>query len=237
MKDYEMYREWKGWSGDDFGRCTKEQLLYFSVELEASGFSKFNGTRVLEIGFGNGSFAAFAESNGAYWTGVEVIPQLVDESRLRGWSAYDMKDFESLKLEKPYDLVVAFDVFEHLDIVGLCNLLLRCRELLADDGRLIGRVPSGDSPYSGATQNGDITHRCTLGSSAVKQIAYQCGYQVLQIREPAFPVRGLGVISMIRRLHVKLARKAIFPIIRRVLMGGSSAVLTPNMVFVLRNAK
>lgn len=131
------------------------------------------------------------------------------------------------------DIVVAFDVLEHCDQLSLRSLLREAHSILKPSGCLIARVPSGDSPFGRAVQHGDLTHRLTLGSSAVRQLADEIGFLVRQIREPAFPLLGLGTASFLRRLGVWVARRLVFPVVRRMFMGGADIVLSPDMTFVL----
>lgn len=231
---YEGYREWKRWDTDLFGCYSPDQARYFMHELNYSGIGKINGARVLEIGFGNGAFAAWAHGSGALWTGVEEIPHLIQEAEQHGWSAYPANNLDILNKKAPFNLVVAFDVFEHIEIEDLCKLLRQIRCMLSPGGLLIARVPSGDSPFARAIQNGDITHRSHIGSSAVYQIANKCDFQVVQVREPAYPLRGLGLKSTFKRGLVMSVRAVVFPIIKLAIMGNSQAVLTPNLVFVLK---
>ena len=95
------------------------------------------------------------------------------------------------------------------------------------------RVPSGDSPFARAIQHGDVTHQMAIGSSIVGQLAHDYGVTVDSVRAPAFPVRGLGLSTFVRRGAVVILRKAAFALIARAFMGGGRPVLTPDMVFVL----
>lgn len=71
------------------------------------------------------------------------------------------------------------------------------------------------------------------GSSAIRQLALESGLEVVSIREPAFPLRGLGMRSFLRRLLIVLVRRTVYPFITNTLMSGGRPVLTPNLVFVL----
>ena len=229
------YRDWKGWGSQPFGSLDEATKRYFAAELKKAGIRSVNGVRVLEIGFGNGAFAAWCKDSGARYVGVEAIPELVEAARHAGVDAHGSKDDLAGVIEaESLGLIVAFDVFEHLALPELAELLLRCRNWVASGGILIARVPSGDSPFGRAAQHGDLTHRLVLGSSAVSQIAMNTGWEVEAVRSPAFPIGGLGVVAGARRLLVSAVRYVCHLFITLALMGGGSPVLTPNMVFVLR---
>ena len=234
MNDYAGYQAWKGWAGDDFGTFDVAAATYFATEIRESGILNMNAKRVLELGFGNGVFAGWAKEQGAIYIGTELIPALISRGSAAGFDVHPAnRPLSKLAAKNSIDLVVAMDVFEHIDITALRNLLKDARSCLRPGGLVVARVPSGDSPFARSIQHGDLTHRIILGSSAIRQLAAQSGLVVKAIREPAFPIRGLGARVFIRRLAIACARRMIYPLITQVLMGGGQPVLTPNLVCVL----
>jgi cyclopropane fatty-acyl-phospholipid synthase-like methyltransferase len=232
--DYSNYMAWKKWDDQEFGTYDKALSAYFRQELSLCGIADIAGIRVLELGFGNGAFAGWVRRGDAEYVGVEMIQELVDRGRACG---FDVKlatvAIDDLAPPGHLDLIVAFDVFEHVCIDDLRSLLRKMHAYLRSGGRLLARVPSGDSPFSRAIQFGDLTHRTVLGSSAIAQLAEQTGFAVEAVREPAFPLRGMGVMTFVRRSVVLLIRRIVFPMIAKAMMGGGRPVLTPNMLFVL----
>lgn len=231
---YFDYERWKGWLTEPFGAFDDASAVYFHAELIRSGLGSMRDLRVIEIGFGNGAFAGWASRAGAQYLGTEVIPELVAKGRDAGFDVHDASiPLGSVVPQGENDVVIALDVFEHLDRDGLGGMLVTLRNCMKRGSRLISRVPSGDSPFGRAIQHGDLTHRLVLGSSAVRQLACEAGFEVLSVREPAFPLRGLGPRAFLRRLAVAAARRLLFPIITHAFMNGGRPVLTPNLVFVL----
>lgn len=232
--DYREYDNWKGWSPRDFGKCDPALAHYYCFELMQSGVKLAAGKLVFELGFGNGSFAGWAKGQGASYIGTETIVSLVDAGRARGFEVYlDEDTLHALPAPGALDFAVAFDVFEHLTLVEMREILGRFHVCLRPGGKVIGRVPSGDSPFARAIQHGDLTHRLTLGSSAVRQLAAEAGFDVYSIREPAFPLRGAGILSFLRRSAERAVRAGVYPIVAKLFMGGGTPVLTPNLLFVL----
>jgi SAM-dependent methyltransferase len=232
---YDNYGGWKRWAADEFGKFTRQDGSYFAAELSRCGVAALERMHVLEIGFGNGSFAGWAVQQGAVYRGVELLSDQVLRGRENGFDVHPL----ALPLcaqagVETQDLVLALDVFEHVDQAALIDMLGSVHGVLKPGGLVVARVPSGDSPFSRSIQHGDLTHRITLGSSAVHQLAASTGFVVEQVREPAFPLRGFGAASLIRRGLVKGARRLAYPLISRLLMGGGPLVLTPNMIFSLR---
>ena len=232
--DYAQYRTWKGWDDASFGQCAADAAIYYSQELRRSGIGSLQDRRVLEVGFGNGQFAGWCRGTGADYIGIEAIAELVAKARQVGLNAHDASEpWGSYLADGSLDLVVAFDVFEHLRADALLGVLRSMRKALRPSGRLIARVPSADSPFSRAIQHGDMTHQCAIGSSMVRQLAAQAGFNVDGLREPTFPLRGMGVMKWLRRASVVACRRLAYPLIAQAFMGGGRPVLTPNLVFVL----
>ena len=230
----DSYMSWKGWSAADFARVDIEDSLYFQAELRASGIRSVAGLRVGELGYGNGTFAGWVRAAGGHWVGRETIPELRARAMANG--------FETIAPELGYsrawgegslDLIVAFDVVEHLSIDAIQSFLRESHAALRPDGLLLLRLPSGDSPFSSAIFHGDLTHRTLLGSSAVRQLACSSGFVVKQIRSPVLSTAGYPLVRRVRRVAVRMAQMVTFGFIRNFLMANEGAILSPNMIVVL----
>lgn len=227
------YVNWKGWEESDFGSFTQEQALYYRAELRKSGINALHGLRVGELGFGNGSFAGWVREQGGQWIGKEINSVLQQRALQAGYDVVAFDEILSNKFDNQYfDVIVAFDVLEHLDIDEIRKFLLESKSALKFGGSVIFRVPSGDSPFSGAIFRGDLTHQTLLGSSAVRQIVDDVDLKLYQVRSPVLPIFGLGVFRAMRRLVIYLLQFLFFSFIRNYLMGNSRAVISPNMIVV-----
>lgn len=234
-EEYFTYRTWKGWNAESFGIVEKGQALYFESELARFDSRQLKARRVLEVGFGNGAFAGWAKSEGMDYSGTETIADLVALGRSKGFDMHlGHQSLSAIATADSLDLVIAFDVFEHVPLQDLKVMLAESLVVLKPGGFLFARMPSGDSPFSRSIQHGDLTHCTVLGSSAVAQLAEAVRFEVVLVAEPAFPLRGAGLVSWIRRAAVSAGRRVVFALIAKLLMGGGTPVLTPNMVFVLR---
>lgn len=231
------YRGWKNWDPARFGTCTRERRAYFAAELAASGLAEVRGLRVMELGFGNGEFAAWCRDSGATYAGLEVDEELIRRANAANFKAYSADiALDELWPLGATSLVAAFDVFEHLSLIGLRSFLSRAADSLAPGGLILARVPSGDSPFARAIQHGDLTHQITLGSSAIRQLAMEANLQVVQIREPVLPLQGVDLKGKLKRIAVSTMRRLVRPLILHGFMGSKDVVLNPNLVFVLRKA-
>lgn len=231
------YAEWKGWQDTTFGQVSPEEWRYFPGELAASGIGSVRGLRIAELGFGNGSFAAWTREQGGHWTGRESIPDLQDRARAAGFAVLDIGQALVAGCGAGVlDLVVAFDVIEHLTLPEIRDFLADAHASLCPGGRVVLRMPSGDSPFSGAIFRGDLTHRTLLGSSAVRQLALESGFVAEQVRPPYFPWIGNGFVATLRRILARALQFVVHPLVKHGLMGNRDAVVSPNLVAVLRKA-
>lgn len=228
------YVSWKQWHGHDFGYYSHETALYFELELRQCGLGKIDGLKVGELGFGNGAFAGWVRDQKGNWIGREAIQVLSDRAAAKGFvTVGPHTTFAGTLGSSALDAIVAFDVLEHLGIDQIKNFLNDAWIALNPGGILIARLPSGDSPFVGQIFHGDLTHRTLLGSSAVKQLAGETGFEVLQQRAPAFPLMGFGLNRKLRRLIVYGLQTMVAWCVRSIIMGNSQAVISPNMLVVL----
>jgi hypothetical protein len=136
-----------------------------------------------------------------------------------------------------YDLIVGFDVLEHLDRRDLIDFLSSLRAVCSSSTILLFRFPNGDNPFSAPLQNGDVTHLTAIGGSMIRQIARSAGFEVVRLSVPS---RSSGASSLQRRLVLRLGlacRSFVGVIIRHVFMGGTKVHFSSNLVAVLRTAR
>ena len=236
MSSYQGYEDWKQWTENSFGTWTAADAAYFSAELARSGVTSCKGVRIFEIGFGNGAFAGYVRSKGSKYSGAELNETLIERARELGLDVFEggIKQPLATGSQGAFDVVVAFDVLEHLDVVDIKSFLIDANKLLRPGGVVLARVPSGDSPFGRAIFHGDITHRTALGSSAVRQLATQTGFAVIDIGPPRLPLLGLGPVRAMRRGAIRFAQKIIARLINLVFHDGQPRVITANLVFVLK---
>lgn len=161
---YANYDSWKGWAVD-FSYSDRERVYY------GKEFGDVAGKKVLEIGFGNGGFLQWATDNGAAAMGTELDRASVAAAQEKDFQAWTADDTIP---EADFDLIVAIDVLEHLEIPDLFAMLHLFSDKLAPDGVAVCRFPNGGSPFGRATQHGDLTHRATLNESSIRQALAIC---------------------------------------------------------------
>lgn len=224
------YRDWKGWNEGTFASVSPADSVYFSAETGALT-AGVKSPAVLEIGFGNANFAQWAIAQGWHYQGNEIDPGLVAMGLKKGLNVHSA---DAPWPDAAFDLVVAFDVLEHVALAELPDLLARIRATLRPGGVFMARFPSGDSPFARHIQHGDISHLTQIGAGMVEQLSLAANLDIVQIRQPAFPVFGLGLGRAVRRVMVAATRSIIGAILRIAFFDNQPRVISPNMVIVLR---
>jgi SAM-dependent methyltransferase len=171
------YLEWKHWSPESFGKLCVRENADFAALLRKARVDIPAGSRVLEIGFGNGTFLEFGRRRGWAMHGTEVNPGLLDCARQK---EFETTETETLKpfASESFDLVAAFDVMEHIPLEELPGFLREVRRVLRPGGAYVARFPNGDSPFGRHIQNGDVTHRTAIGSIRARYLAMQAEMDV-----------------------------------------------------------
>lgn len=222
------YAGWKGWHGE-FAPSERE-ARYFSAELADVPLA---GKRVLEIGFGNGSFLAWAKARGADVVGTELDAAMIERARAKGFDAQPASLAALAATQQRFDLVVAFDVFEHWDKPALVENLRQISALLRSGGMVLARFPNGQSPFGRIFQYGDLTHQTVLSASSVAQLAHLTGFAVVRVGNACrVPVRR-DFFSVLKH-HWRRIQRARFE--RRIakLYGVGRLALDPNLCALLR---
>jgi 2-polyprenyl-3-methyl-5-hydroxy-6-metoxy-1,4-benzoquinol methylase len=227
---YGGYSQWKQWDGDF--QASDRDARYFAAEFSGIALS---AKRVLEIGFGNGSFLAWAKAQGALVAGTEIDEAMLSRAREKGFVALPPALDALAAGTQRFDIVVAFDVFEHWEIQTLIANLRHITSLLDAGGIVLARFPNGHSPFGRVHQHGDITHKTTLSKSSIEQLAGITGFQVVRVSNAQrVPVRT-DAWSALKHRWRKRQRDRIEVMIGK-LYGIGRLPLDPNLTAVLRKA-
>ena len=225
---YASYVEWKRWDGA-FQTSDKE-ARYLAAEFQDI---PLRGRRVLEVGFGNGGFLAWARNEGAEVAGIELHAEMLDAARRQGFVALENSLAELASADARYDVVVAFDVIEHWDTAELIENFRHVRTLLAPGGLFLARFPNGQSPFGRAFQHGDFTHKSTLTTYKIEYLGATSGLDIVRISNPCRVPSRSGVLGSLRQWWFARRRRRIERSIAR-LYGIRRLPLDPNLVAVLR---
>jgi SAM-dependent methyltransferase len=225
----EPYAEWKGWEASTFGRFTDCEARYYTWHVKRALEGRAP-QRVLEIGFGNGAFLGFGRDRGWAMTGVELSPELRQRAEHAGFQT--AADIDALAEGPGFDLVVLFDVLEHVEPDQLIAFVAKLRKCLMPDGAIVLRVPNGDSPFGRRHQHGDLTHRVAIGEFMLQQIAAACDMRVAAIGESSWRAQQHEPPNLRARWRSRL-RKILNRLFGFAYFGGT-VDLSPNLAAVLK---
>ena len=226
LQFYDDYLVFKSW--DDKRPAVLDEI--FAIETGRAG--KIAPAAALEIGFGSGHFLDWAAANGYRTTGVEIISSLVESAAQRGHRALHGLPREVLNpAVDRFDLIVAFDVFEHMTVEEIADFLQLAASLLNPGGRVLARFPNGTSPFGAFYQAADITHVTILSASRIRQIGLSAGLGLVDAFNAARPVAGTARSVLAQKARY-LVRDAIEAFIGRLYFG-SVVPLDPNITVVL----
>jgi 2-polyprenyl-3-methyl-5-hydroxy-6-metoxy-1,4-benzoquinol methylase len=185
---YAGYETWKGWS-EPF-TVGAEEAAYFAGETRGLAIEK---AELMEIGFGSGSFLAWARQRGARIAGTEINGILIEAARSFGVELLPA-DFERVAHEHAgrFDTIAAFDVFEHFPLAEIVTRLEAAELMLKTGGQMIMRFPNAQSPFGLAPQNGDPTHKTALSRSVLEQLIQGTTFEVVRYA-PSFRVSSGSV--------------------------------------------
>lgn len=227
------YAGWKGWTATGFGQLTRGDDDYFRREVREIA-RRSAVRRVLEVGFGNGTFLAYCRSQHWDVTGTELLTELVDFARTGGFDAYTADELSILP-DAAYDLVVALDVFEHIPPDSSVEFLTALAAKIAPGGALLLRFPNADSWIGNPLQNGDATHVNAIGALKMQFYAQEAGLRVVRLR--ATKRRGFrtSLVHGVHRYTAGVAIKAIAGVAKALYFPSLPVVLSsPAVVCILR---
>jgi SAM-dependent methyltransferase len=195
---YADYGGWKGWENPFV--CPPDLARYYTAELRGRSLA---GAQLLEIGFGNGEFLGWAKAQGAVVTGSEITPAAITAAKAADIALLPA-DFETGETEAQFDIIAAFDVFEHLDASTIIAKLFAADRMLKPGGWLILRFPNGQSPFGLAPQHADATHISALSREKIEQYAAGTTLRTLHYGGVAAGAAGDPIRTLARKFRLTL---------------------------------
>lgn len=224
------YINWKNWDSSSFGKISKLEHAYFKDSIKLMQLEKSH--KVLEIGFGNGSFLNFLKKNNYSCEGVDTNNHLVDLALKNNFIAH--KSLDDIDPDKKFDLIVLFDVIEHIPENDIELFLIKLSSVLETSGSVLLRFPNGSSPLGLANQHGDVTH-CNI--ITVPKLNYWCTNSNLKIvfyRGDTMPfIFRHNLLKMPSRM-LRIFLYALIERIIRIISSQSKGVLSSNLQVILK---
>lgn len=224
------YEEWKNWRLNDFATLSRKDESYFKEITKK--FTLGENTNILEIGFGNGSFLKFGKKYNCKIAGIEIIPELVTRAKDNGYEAYT--DLDEISVERKFDLIVMFDVLEHIQQNEIVEFLIKINNLLNDGGVLLLRTPNGSSPFGLTNQHGDITHCTVVTPPKLDFWAQNTGFNLDLVGGDPYIINEGKVSKVPSRFIRRMVYLFVERLARWIFSPQSKGFLSSNLFAVLR---
>jgi cyclopropane fatty-acyl-phospholipid synthase-like methyltransferase len=174
----EAYLKWKGWGPPDASTAAEKRTWDLFHRLLGST----PGTRLLEIGFGSGSHLFYCRTKNIEAFGVEENLFAIERADKNGLAVRSSLD-EWKFAPQSIDAAMALDVFEHIPLTELVDLMTELEKVLKPAGRLLITVPNGASPFGRLQQHGDLTHINAFTQTSLEQLGVLTGWRVRHFAE------------------------------------------------------
>jgi SAM-dependent methyltransferase len=232
----DTYAKHKSWYAERFGVLTVREEADLAALIWMSKVSFPPQSRVLEIGFGNGGFLAYGSKRQWEMHGTEMNELLLQRARRNGFDVIHADSLDSFP-SGYFDLVVAFDVLEHIPGHKIHGFLMDVQRISKDKAVFIARFPNGDSPFGRFSQHGDPTHITTIGSHKARYFAGEAGLEIIYIGGEAQPLLS-GLPHFLYRLVANPLKKMLNLILNFLFCPGEyRSLCSINLVIILHIRK
>tara|TARA_B110000008_G_C16931922_1_gene549058 strand:+ start:91 stop:792 length:702 start_codon:yes stop_codon:yes gene_type:complete len=233
MSKNNTYIDWKNWDKDSFAKTSKLEEAYFNNIVKLLKLKK--SSKILEIGFGNGAFLGYAVSQNFNYDGIESNENLVDLAIDNNFSAYNSLD--KIDTETKYDLIILFDVIEHINADAVEEFFKEINAHLEESGSIFLRFPNGSSPLGLGNQHGDVTHCNIVTLPKLNYWCYNSDLKVIFYRGDIRPfIFRHNILKMPSRL-IRLFFHVLTEKFIRSISSQSKGVLSSNLEVVIKKIK
>lgn len=146
-----------------------------------------------ELACGHGSFLCWLRDRGyTQASGVDASAEQIAFARQTGARVHqaEANPWLAAQTADSFQAIVAIDFVEHIAKDDLMELLQQAHRVMVRGGRLILRLPNGDSPLVGMNLFNDITHVWTYTPNCLDSLARMQGFARTQfVDESASAIR------------------------------------------------
>lgn len=208
---------------------------FFNNKIISDHFPKQLDAKIIDIACGYGALVNAAMQKGyTNIVGVDISDEMVaiaKQLEIQNVIKHDIIDFLKDQSTSSVDVVVAIDIFEHLDTETFLLCANQINRVLKANGKLISQQPNGGSPFVGGILFGDITHERAYTPQSLTQVLKKSGFNQLKFYEVAPVVHN--VKSSFRRLAWHLTVRPLLQYVLAVESGTlTGQTLTRNFVCV-----
>jgi predicted TPR repeat methyltransferase len=200
---YEHYRTTMG-DADDDQAWRRPQLR----ALIRAHFPAAKDMEILDLGCGSGLLLRMLREHGyTRLTGVDVSPEQVAIAQRMGADYIRHGDLFAFLTSRPdasVDMVISFDVLEHLENDALLRIADETFRILRPGGTWFIRVPNAEGVFGSLVRWADLTHLRAFTPNSIGQLARVAGFHSSTCH-PDRPV-GSGWKGVARRVLYAIMR-------------------------------
>lgn len=155
----------------------------WDLEIEAISELMGDGSKVLDVGCGDGTFLSLLSEN---WqkSGVELNPERAKEAKTKGIDVTTC-DILDADFSQQFDLITMYEVIEHL--YRPAEVLRKARSMLTDDGLLVISTPDSDSAIARLRGSSWWSyhyppHISFFGHLSFENVIKECGFRIVKRR-------------------------------------------------------
>ena len=174
-KFYNEYDILKSWDSKN----PKIVLNNQEYRSELKGLLNGGTKNILEIGCGSGQLLLWLIKNGHNVKGIDLNNNSVSNlSKMCLDVTYGDANEIIKSIHINFDLIILMDVFEHIELDDISNLLDNLSKVMTKKSVIVCRFPNTQSPFGLYYQNGDPTHMSNL---SLTRMDYLCRVNKLKI--------------------------------------------------------
>jgi 2-polyprenyl-3-methyl-5-hydroxy-6-metoxy-1,4-benzoquinol methylase len=212
--------------------------LPYLTRIVSTFFPPDRRVRVLDLGCGHGALLYAAHKQGYLdLTGIDSSAEQVAAAHALGIQQVQQSDlfnFLNNQTEACFDIVVTFDVMEHLSKSRVVTLVDEIRRILKPAGRWIIHVPNAESPFFGRIRYGDFTHEMAFTRKSIMDLLNSSDFVDVQCFED--PIVPHGIRSFVRFILWKMIRVFLKGYMA-IETGDTKAIFTQNFLAVAYPAR
>ncbi len=179
---------------------------YYQKEFEPY-IKGFTFSSVLELGCGIGGFLYYLKKKDIRnFTGVDISKEELEFCRKYVTDQVIESDAITFlkKAESKYDLIVLYDLIEHITKKDIPEFLRLLHKALNENGRVVVRTPNMASLTASYSRYIDFTHETGLTSESITQVFSDAGFSELSVHNSFISRKRLYLIQLLTKLIGKI---------------------------------
>lgn len=181
---YKGYRSYQN-AGDP--KVERKQRAPYLRRLIKKHLPSDRNVRVLDLGCGSGAMLYFLHEAGYHKVfGIDTSTEQIAKARELGVSEVEQSDALSFVRDaesESYDVIIAFDIIEHLTKPELFELANEIYRVLTPGGLWIAHAPNAEGVFGARIRYADLTHEQAFTHESIEQLGRASGFRTIECFE------------------------------------------------------